>query len=1326
MAILTRYSAKFYRDSTETCYAVFISASENTISKIEIPSEKDYSVQIKTLPDGGKEHTLTFLKSVLQEKQFTCYLTFEGGQSDRAAVILPSATQKLVVPNDSLTFSTTFSNFEASSASYSISDAIYYSKSPYSTLYVFPTSSINYLDTSSSKDSYYVTGGSAAYIASNDLQNSFLNSISYSVSGVDSNQLGKFIAGNGPQRLNFSQYTNINQEGPVVHGFTFLDSDNIPSGGTVYNVSKNPASSNYYLNGCTDKKQPCIASGTSFSTDCITGSTFTAAILNNISNIFHDGKCSGSCDGYSLEIRQTKLATTLISADGVFEVVVKKGTANYTYSLTQSRIGVGLSYTTVTGTSSSDTIVFSSLYAGSYTLIITDASSPTCSLTQLVSIEADSAVSTRKGCATAAAINFNSSVTAPYAWKDVCVFCDSTGKLIKGSDDKDGTVVGEFSSVRSFVSHATSKSNTGVSNDDGKVVLSSLKLNNYEIGDYKDPYSQETVVINFNGGDYFTGGTDYEYKLYSLRDKLGSEYNDSSYLVANGDLVSTTSNVSGGLMSFGSLPASDYAVHISYTKDGESKEYEDCYIVEQFSVLQNGCTDIHAANYNSHAHVNDGSCQSTPDDPGEDCNLVLGQYLQFECYGSTNGGPLQYGITLNISHNLIPSSNALVLESGITDPYGNTANPAHCYYVVVVHYITGENVTIQGPEYNFHKLWTGTPIAEFDCDSTKGTLSDIEKIQVYFSHGGAWAPYWPGDTDYPVYVDGIANGQGNCGYSEFSYVSPFLDSVDNCCIVDEPPVVGCMDSNATNYSEEATIPCKDCCVYPDVFGCTDMSANNYNPSATVDDESCTYDVLGCMDPEAENYDANATISDGSCVFPATPCSIVEEVFESNTDLNLYAAATNTTSTYDIQGQVCLPNSDGKVTVSLPSALIQAAGVNIAYWTAAFGNVSSALYYGINWEGTVDAYTALNNMQNASLLISDGELLSIGAQYEFTNLPSGVYTLILGVHTNISSDGLSVITNGDSLSNWFCATPQYNVPVQADGCEGQDTFIMGCTDPNADNYDATATDDDGTCLYPNNAGCTDIFAVNYNSNVTIDDGSCNYEGNACAPPVAGVCTPNTYTTNSADSVSSCCIPTDISDRLDAIEKCLANSGSRFYNKMITGLSDSCSTMDAWKMMIILEILRQKGLPCVYNCSDAATQSLTGTTCNSVWVTQGSPIWSSSATYQIGHVVKSAVDISAGNLNSYYVATSSEGLGQSPNTTVSNGDNPTSGWQRCCDEVTYSSNINYLTNFIGFAEQYCKDCELPSQLQETPITTQVASKLSVGGIDITNNGGSFDAS
>ena len=49
-------------------------------------------------------------------------------------------------------------------------------------------------------------------------------------------------------------------------------------------------------------------------------------------------------------------------------------------------------------------------------------------------------------------------------------------------------------------------------------------------------------------------------------------------------------------------------------------------------------------------------------------------------------------------------------------------------------------------------------------------------------------------------------------------------------------------------------------------------------------------------------------------------------------------------------------------------------------------------------------------------------------------------------------------------------------------------VLGCTDPNATNYNPQATIDDSSCIYCI-YGCTDSAATNYNSAATCDDGSC---------------------------------------------------------------------------------------------------------------------------------------------------------------------------------------------------------------------------------------------
>lgn len=61
-------------------------------------------------------------------------------------------------------------------------------------------------------------------------------------------------------------------------------------------------------------------------------------------------------------------------------------------------------------------------------------------------------------------------------------------------------------------------------------------------------------------------------------------------------------------------------------------------------------------------------------------------------------------------------------------------------------------------------------------------------------------------------------------------------------------------------------------------------------------------------------------------------------------------------------------------------------------------------------------------------------------------------------------------------------------------EGIDT--PGCTAPNADNYNADATSDDGSCII---GGCTYVNATNFDPSATYDAGTCAFAG--CTNPLA---------------------------------------------------------------------------------------------------------------------------------------------------------------------------------------------------------------------------------
>lgn len=58
-------------------------------------------------------------------------------------------------------------------------------------------------------------------------------------------------------------------------------------------------------------------------------------------------------------------------------------------------------------------------------------------------------------------------------------------------------------------------------------------------------------------------------------------------------------------------------------------------------------------------------------------------------------------------------------------------------------------------------------------------------------------------------------------------------------------------------------------------------------------------------------------------------------------------------------------------------------------------------------------------------------------------------------------------------------------------------VLGCTDATANNYNADANCDDGSCMFDTDVeGCTDPCAPNYNPNATVEDGSCQDYSTTC--------------------------------------------------------------------------------------------------------------------------------------------------------------------------------------------------------------------------------------
>tara|TARA_R110001606_G_scaffold398654_1_gene578232 strand:- start:91 stop:1590 length:1500 start_codon:yes stop_codon:yes gene_type:complete len=291
---------------------------------------------------------------------------------------------------------------------------------------------------------------------------------------------------------------------------------------------------------------------------------------------------------------------------------------------------------------------------------------------------------------------------------------------------------------------------------------------------------------------------------------------------------------------------------------------------------------------------------------------------------------------------------------------------------------------------------------------------------------------------------------------------------------------GCMDPAATNYESTATHPCNnvgpnnnpsppgcadcfgntdhcgpgtypgDCCVYPPPnYGCIDSTACNYDAMANTDDGSCDYtSCLGCTDNSACNTNVGALIDDGSCTYPG--CN---DQTANNYDPS--AGCPDNSCVYNVFG--CTdPTANNYNPMS-----------NV--------DDNSCVY---DVFGCTDS---LSNNYNSSANIDDGS-----CEYEgCTDVTANNYDA-----TATIDDGTCNYDVYGCTDPGACNTTKPTANIDDGSCEY--TSCVGCTDPQAINYDNDATIAcQQCCVYPI-AGCTDSLAFNYDPLSTVDDGSCIYD------------------------------------------------------------------------------------------------------------------------------------------------------------------------------------------------------------------------------------------
>ena len=394
---------------------------------------------------------------------------------------------------------------------------------------------------------------------------------------------------------------------------------------------------------------------------------------------------------------------------------------------------------------------------------------------------------------------------------------------------------------------------------------------------------------------------------------------------------------------------------------------------------------------------------------------------------------------------------------------------------------TFEIQNISGTEYFGPVQFSGAPNYTYSSCLDYTTFPYTWFVETYDTNNpfNGTVDIYLDDSNGPLLFEGIT-GQTNqtffldppiygCTNPDAENYNSDADSDDGSC-----QILGCMQYDAFGYNPNANIDDGSCVAYN--FGCIDngteisgsgevndldgdgIPAFNYNPLANTDDGSCVTVITGCMDEIACNYNSAGNIDDASCVFASdiSECAYCSgETDGSGTIINNDSDEDGICNDDEVEG--CLDQNA------------------INYNPSATDDDGSCAYLDIS--GCMNP-NACNYNSNAN---QDNNLCFFPDE---CNSCSG------------ETDGTGTVIDNDLDNDGICDEDE----------------ILGCTDQDACDFNSDASDDDGSCSYPevyyncdgecindtnNNQicdeseifGCMTDSACNFNENANISDGSC---------------------------------------------------------------------------------------------------------------------------------------------------------------------------------------------------------------------------------------------
>tara|TARA_R110000787_G_scaffold186004_3_gene297580 strand:- start:175 stop:7914 length:7740 start_codon:yes stop_codon:yes gene_type:complete len=669
--------------------------------------------------------------------------------------------------------------------------------------------------------------------------------------------------------------------------------------------------------------------------------------------------------------------------------------------------------------------------------------------------------------------------------------------------------------------------------------VKSYKSLNYE--------GTQSRVIPFTT-DIITGLTDGEY--YNLASKDGW-YVDSITTDKESGLIDEFIEKEGKWFNY--IKGKDIthnAYNIEINADGSSSFDQASFAIQGLGILKvgpinvniYGCMDSTAYNYNSQANTDDGSCQPFLYGclEGSASNYSVGLFntddgsciwygcLDNTCQATNSGwsgwSSVGFPVEANAYNTTYGGGSIQSDNSCIAAIYGCT-NPDPN---VVMNYNANANVN------QVSCADTSDPCVYVSLGCVEPSADNYNSIAN--TENGTCTWYGCTDTPSPTY------GQTSLAGNIFPAIAFTYASIN-------PSIYGIQDDGS--------------CVGE---GCMDPTANNYDPAAVYDlypgtDASCIF----C------NWDATGTNSYNG--IPIT--TDYQDATGSGANNGQIAVVTNPSGPY-MPYTYIITDSSGLVTTTY----VNNSWLNSAYQTDSilFNNLApetytvqitgndmssaSYCYYSVTVTvgtgvtpsyGCTDSYACNYDFPADATHIDDGScdwttcagcidplanypnaMWAFGTSYQsqtgnpFTDTAQCILpgTVTPGPCTIACGDGNS----GASYGSYCCGYQAFGCTdanaINYYGPAGYNTDLVddgscdytGCTDPTANNYDAAATIDDGSCTYTPISGCTDPNACNYDSNASIDDNSCllGFVSAQLGDPTSGLPEPHYYYDGAIDN------------------------------------------------------------------------------------------------------------------------------------------------------------------------------------------------------------------